>query len=105
MITQPVPFACILSSGSTWSMEPILPFVGDSWPTGGSASAYAIFTDTTGAVLANVAGTITATAVNFQGIAHTVVDPIPAGANCEVFITDTSGNPYKIRYGRVIRRE
>lgn len=105
MITQPLMFACVLSSGSTWSEPPILPALGDTWPTGGQASAYAVFTDTTGAVLATITGTVAADAVLFQGIPHTQVDAIPAGANCEVFVTDSDGNPYKIRYGRVIRRE
>jgi hypothetical protein len=86
-------------------MPPILPVIGDTWPTGGSASAYAVFTDTTGAVLATVDGEITASKVLFQGIPHTTVDPVPAGANCEIFVTDSSGNPYKIRYGRVARRQ
>lgn len=98
-------FACVLSSGSTWSMPPILPALGDTWQTGGSASAYAVFTDTTGAVLATIDGAIAADAVLFQGIPHTQVDAIPAGANVEIFVTDASGNPYKIRYGRVVRRE
>lgn len=79
--------------------------LGDTWPTGGSASAYAVFTDTTGAVIATVDGVVTAGAVLFQGIPHTSVDAIPAGANCEVFVTDADSNPYKIRYGRVVRRQ
>jgi hypothetical protein len=103
MLAQPIFFPCVLSSGSTWSMPSLLPEVGDIWPSGGTA--YAVFTDTTGATLATIDGTITPTAVEFQGISHTLVDPIPAGANCEVFITDGGGNPYKIRYGRVVRRE
>lgn len=105
MITRPLNFACVLSSGSTWSEPPILPAIGDTWPTGGAASAYAVFTDTTGAVLATITGEIAETAVLFQGIPHTQVDAVPAGANCEIFVTDADGNPYKIRYGRVVRRQ
>lgn len=105
MLAQPIMFACVLSSGSTWSMPSILAPVGDSWPTDGSASAYAVFSDTTGAILATVDGAISADTVDFVGVPHTTVDPIPAGANCEIFVTDADGNPYKIRYGRVVRRE
>lgn len=105
MISQPKMFVCVLSSGSTWSMPSILPEVGDVWPTGGSAGAYAIFTDTAGNVLASIAGAISSKAVDFVGIPHSQVDSVPAGANCEIFVTDASGLPYKIRYGRVVRRE
>lgn len=105
MLAQPIMFPCVLSSGSTWSMPSILPAPGDSWPTGGSASAYAVFTDTAGDTLATVDGMISANSVDFVGISHAITDAIPAGSNCEIFITDTEGNPYKIRYGRVVRRE
>lgn len=98
-------FAPVLSRGSTWSMPSILAPPGSVWPTGGSASTYAIFTDTTGAVLAQVTGQINGDMIDFVGISNTVVDPIPAGANCEIFVTDTAGLPYKIRYGKVMRRE
>lgn len=105
MLAEPIMFACKLSSGSTWSMPSILPRFGDQWPTGVGASAYAVFSDLTGEVLATVTGTMSATAVDFQGVDHTIVDQIPAGANCEIFVTDSDGKPYKIRYGRVVRRE
>jgi hypothetical protein len=104
MLAQPVMAPWVLSSGSTCSPPSILPLIGDAWPTGGSSAVSVTFYDSTGAVLATAAGTMTASSIDFT-IAHTVIDSVPAGASFEVFVTDASGNPYKIRYGRVVRRQ
>lgn len=97
--------AVILSRGSTWSPQPweppyLLPDAGQAWPT---ATAQCVFYDTAGGTLATVDGTVTASGIAFNA-APDVVDLVPNGANFEIFLT-VSGDPYQIRYGKVIRRE
>jgi hypothetical protein len=96
-----------LSSGSVWKPHPALPpylvaTPGDPFPDGGDA--WVVFTDTSGGTLATIyADSVTADAINF--IADpSQVDPIPAGANFEIFV-DSDDGPVKIRYGIVNRRE
>jgi hypothetical protein len=96
-----------LSSGSVWNPSPasapyLTAMVGDPWPD--SADSYVVFTDTSGGELATLyADSVTADAIRFVGDPADV-DPIPAGANFEIFI-ETDDGPSKIRYGKVIRRE
>jgi hypothetical protein len=96
-----------LSRGSVWKTHPALPpylvaTPGDPWSDGGSA--YVVFTDTSGGQLDRIdADSVTADAITFLADPERV-DPIPGGANFEIFI-DTDDGPRKIRYGKVIRRE
>lgn len=96
-----------LSRGSVWNPSPALPpylvaTPGDPWPADGDA--YIVFTDTSGGQLAQIyADTVTAEAINFIA-GPDQVDPIPAGANFEIFVVGDDG-PVKIRYGIVLRRE
>ena len=106
-MTQTLMSVLELSRGSVFKPHPALPpylvaSPGDPWPAGGSA--YVIFTDTAGGQLARIdADSVTAEAINFVA-GPDVVDPIPGGANFEIFV-DTDDGPDKIRYGKVIRRE
>lgn len=96
-----------LSRGSVWKTHPGLPpylvaTPGDPWPAGGSA--WVVFTDTAGAELARIdADCVDADAIAFVA-GPDEVDPIPSGANFEIFV-DTDDGPRKIRYGVVVRRE
>jgi hypothetical protein len=97
--------AVILSRGSTWNPQPFEPpyLLADDaggWPAG---TAQCVFYDNAGGTLATVDGTVAATGITFNA-PPSVVDLIPAGANFEVFLT-IDGDPYQIRYGKVIRRE
>ncbi|WP_100466078.1 DUF7264 domain-containing protein [Mycobacteroides abscessus] len=99
--------ALVLSRGSIWKPQPwdwSPPLVAEwnmPWPDG--ASARAVFYDTAGGALLTVDGTVTAEMINFMA-APAVMDPIPAGANFEIFL-DTADGPVMIRHGKVIRKE
>lgn len=96
----------MLSSGSVWKPNPgeppfLLPEVGTTWE---ADDAWVVFTDTSGGELATIyADTVTPQLISFVAD-NTTVDPIPQGANFEIFI-DTDDGPVKIRYGKVLRRE
>lgn len=99
--------AVILSRGSTWSPIPWqAPYLtadpGSPWPD--TATAQAVFYDSSGAVLASVDGIVTPTAIEFTAAASTV-DVIPAGAGFEIILTTADGATHQIRYGTVVRRE
>lgn len=103
------PSVVTLSRGGTWNPRPwdapyTLPndVVGGAWPDGSSAQT--IFYDTSGGVLGVVAGTVAPDGITFMGD-PAVVDLVPNGANFEIFLTTSGGDPYLIRYGRVVRRE
>lgn len=96
-----------LSRGSVWKPHPAeapytVAYPGEPWPDGGDA--WVVFTNTAGNELARIyADTVTVDEIRFLAD-PTQVDPIPAGANFEVFV-ETDDGPMKIRYGKVIRRE
>lgn len=99
--------AVILSRGSTWAPRPFEPPYlmadpGQPWPD--DATARIVFYDTSGGQLATVDALVTPDAIAPES-APSVMDPIPAGANFEAFLTDAAGRPHQIRYGKVIRRE
>lgn len=103
------PSVVVLSRGSTWNPQPWDPpytlpadVIGRAWPDG--AAAEAIFYDSSGGQLAIVQGTVCPSAINFAA-GPDVMDLVPNGANFEIFITDIYGDPYQIRYGKVVRRE
>lgn len=96
----------LLSRGTRWKPLPheppyLLADVGSPWPTG--SSAYAVFTDTSGGELATFDLDVTPDAI-LPDVDQDLVDPIPHGANCEIFLEDSTGID-KIRYGKVTRRE
>lgn len=95
-----------LSRGSTWNPIPwespyLLADHGCPWPDG--ATATAIFYNSSGGVLATVDGTVAPDKISFTA-PPSVMDPIPAGAPYEIFLT-VSGAPYLIRFDKVIRKE
>jgi hypothetical protein len=98
--------AVILSRGGAWNPEPheppyLVARPGNEYPKG--ATARIDFTDTSGASLATFDGTVTPEAIRFFADPDEV-DGIPAGANYEITL-ETLDSDYKIRYGKVIRRE
>lgn len=96
-----------LSRGSTWEPSPALPPYlvpepGSQFDP--SATATIVFTDSTGGVVAQFdADHVTGDGIFFIATPD-MVDPIPAGANYEIFIDGDNG-PEKLRYGIVVRRE
>jgi hypothetical protein len=103
------PSVVVLSRGSTWNPRPFDPpytlpddVVGRAWPDG--ATAHANFYDNTGAQLVVVDGTVSPGGICFNA-GPDVMDQVPNGANFELFITTEYGDPYQIRYGKVVRRE
>ena len=100
MQIQPRQAAVILSKGSMWQLS-IAADAADSWPN--FSTAYAVFYDTAGGLINQVDGTVTSSTVSFL-INPSVMDAVPAGANFEIFVTTPDG-PFKIRYGKVIRRQ
>jgi len=100
MQIQPRQAAVILSKGSMWQ-QTITADAGDSYPD--SSTTYIVFYDTAGGLIAQVTGTVTSSTVSFL-VNPSVLDAVPAGANFEIFVTTPDG-PFKIRYGKVIRRQ
>lgn len=97
--------AVLLSRGGIWKPQPgeppyLMPDIGQFWPSG---TARIDFTDTSGALIATLTGTVAASAITFVG-QPADLDKVPAGANFEITLTTAEG-PYKIRYGKVIRKE
>ncbi|MCG7592381.1 hypothetical protein [Mycobacterium sp. PSTR-4-N] len=100
--------AVVLSRGSTWnprrSEHPyLLPHTSGlrEWPE--AAAATIIFTGTNGDVLLTLDGDVYPDRIEFYGDPD-VMDPIPAGANFEIYL-DTNDGTFQIRHGKVIRRE
>ena len=99
--------AIILSRGGVWNPEPheppyLLPRHGSAWPKNAYASLE--FTDTKGATILTVDGQVSDDAIRFFVDPDDGLDDVPAGANFEITLETVEGN-YKIRYGKVIRRE
>lgn len=98
--------AVILSRGGVWNPEPheppyLVPKFGEKFPDGASASI--AFTDTAGAPILTLDGNVTPHAIRFFADPDDV-DIVPAGANYEITL-ETFEGVFKIRYGKVIRRE
>ena len=104
---QAIASAVILSRGSVWNPYPAEPpylgaLPGEPYPDG--ATAWIVFTDTSGNSLAEIAATeVTADTIRFL-VEPPALDAIPAGANFEIFL-GTADGPYQIRHGKVIRKE
>lgn len=76
---------------------------GDYWPRSGTA--YVVFYESTGAVIATVEGTVNPESLLFEAEPAEVAF-IPHGAGFELFVTpDETGVPVMVRYGTVTRRE
>lgn len=104
------PSVVALSRGSTWNPRVFDPpytlpddVVGGAWPAG--ATVQTVFYDNSGGVLGVVSGTVAPGGITLGPAAPAVVDVVPNGANFEVILTTSGGDPYTIRYGKVIRRE
>lgn len=96
-----------LSRGATWAPAPEqAPYlVADPlspWPA--DATATCIFRDTSGGELLTVTGTVDPRTIGFTADPDQA-EAIPAGANFEILLTTAAGVIYKLRYGKVIRRE
>lgn len=103
--------AVILSRGSVWNPEPweppyLMPEAGRPWPE--CLGAWIEFTDTDGNTILELTGVLVGPETKPEGIRFRGdpddMDLIPAGANFEVTLNTVDG-PYKIRYGKVIRKE
>ncbi|AOT22885.1 hypothetical protein SEA_ZAKAI_26 [Mycobacterium phage Zakai] len=76
---------------------------GDYWPESGTA--YVVFYESTGAVIATLEGTVKPELLLFEA-EPTEIEFIPHGAGFELFVTpDETGVPVMVRYGTVTRRE
>lgn len=82
-----------------WTHE-IRPDPGTQWPDG---TTYTKFLDSAGGVITQLDGTVASTAITYSSPPEDT-DAVPAGAGFETFLVTTDG-PYKIRYGKVIRKE
>lgn len=96
-----------LSRGATWNPAPadrpyLIADIGNPWPA--DATATCVFSDTSGGELLTVTGTVTPETISFTA-PPSDVDPIGGGCNFEIFLNTTSGDIYKIRYGKVVRME
>ena len=98
-LSDPRQAALILTSGGMftkqWYADP-----GTVWPVG---STYTVFTDSAGGIIATLSGTVATNLITYSSPPQDT-DAIPAGAGFEVFLVTADG-PYKIRYGRVLRKE
>jgi hypothetical protein len=99
LLTDPRQDTVVLTSGGMWTKE-IRPDPGTVWPDG---TTYTKFLDSAGGVIDQLDGTVTAQLISFSHPPEST-DLIPAGAGFETFLVTDDG-PYKIRYGRVIRKE
>lgn len=99
LLSDPRQATVVLTAGGMWTQE-ILADPGTTWPTG---TTYTRFLDSAGAEIVSLAGVVTTTAITFTQ-PPAVTDMVPAGAGFETFLVTADG-PYKIRYGRVIRKE
>lgn len=98
--------AVLLSKGSIWNPSPweppyLMASPGTVWPD--NAYVTATFTDTSGAVIVEVDGTVTPQAITFTADPEDM-DQVPAGANF-VIVLDTNDGPEQIKHGKVIRKE
>jgi len=100
LLTDPRQAAVVLTSGGTWEHE-IRPDPGTEWPAG---TTYTKFLDSGGGVINQLDGTVTAQLISYSH-PPTETDDIPAGAGFETFLVTEDDKPYKIRYGKVIRKE
>ncbi|MCX8559766.1 hypothetical protein OS122_02485 [Mycolicibacterium mucogenicum] len=100
--------AVVLSTGSTWNPKPwerpfLMPSYNglESFPS--DASATAVFSDSSGAVLATVDLDVQPDGI-YPDVDATVMDAVPAGANF-VITLETNDATNSIRYGQVIRKD
>lgn len=99
LLSDPRMDTIVLTSGGMWVKE-ILSDPGTVWPDG---TSYTRFLDTAGGVIAEVDGEVTTTKITYTQPPEET-DSVPAGAGFETFLVTADG-PYKIRYGKVIRKE
>jgi hypothetical protein len=99
LLSDPRQATVVLTAGGMWTHE-LRPDVGTQWPEG---TTYTRFLDSAGGVIDQLDGVVTPQAITYSHPPD-VTDPVPAGAGFETFLVTEDG-PYKIRYGRVIRKE
>jgi hypothetical protein len=99
LLSDPRQATVVLTSGGVWTHE-IRPDPGTVWPDG---FAWVRFLDSSGGLIAQLDGEVDTTAITFS-YQPADTDGVPAGAGFEIFL-ETDDGPYKIRYGRVIRKE
>lgn len=98
-LTDPRMATVSLTRGGQWTHE-IRVDPGKVWPPG---TARIVFYDSRGGIITTLDGEADDQNLSFtSGPADT--DDVPAGAGFEVFLTTADG-PYKVRYGKVIRKE
>lgn len=95
-----------LSRGADWNPRPqdppyLLADYAHPWPDGGIA--WAIFRDSSGGELLTVELDVTPGAIQPYA-ENNLVEPIPAGANFEIFL-EHAGGVDQIRHGKVIRKQ
>lgn len=99
LLTDPRMATVVMTTGGMW-VQDIRPDPGTVWP---EATTYTVFYDSAGGVIAQLDGTVTAQAISYSK-PPAETDIIPAGAGFETFLV-TGDGPYKIRYGKVIRKQ
>src|SRR5262245_37613119 len=90
----------VLSKGSMFDTNWV-PTPGKTWPSGTSSMK---FYSSTGAVIAELLGTVTPQLISYL-IPPDQHEIIPAGAQYELFLMTDAEDPYMIEHGTVIRRE
>jgi hypothetical protein len=103
LLTDPRLATIVLTRGGQWTQE-IKADAGTVWPSG---TVHATFFDTSGGIFADLDGdidTAVGDTITFD-CDPSDTDGIPAGAGFEVFLDTDLGPTYKIRYGKVIRKE
>lgn len=91
-----------LQEGSVYIEEWNAP-VGDPWPTGPGVSAHQEFLDSSGQIIIDINGEVTARTVKFSEPPE-AMQQVPNGAGFRTFVVDADG-PHCIRYGTVFRRQ
>lgn len=99
-LSDPRQATVVLTSGGMWT-HVIHADPGTAWPEG---TTYTRFLDSAGGVINQLDGTVTGALITYEHPPEET-DDIPAGAGFETFLVTDDDKPYKIRYGRVIRKE
>src|SRR5262245_37922025 len=90
----------VLSRGSTFDTN-WLATPGKTWPSGTTSLK---FYDSSGLLIAELIGTVTPKQLVYL-IPPDQLEPIPAGAQYELFLMTDAEEPYMVEHGTVIRRE
>lgn len=98
-VTDPRMDTVILTRGGQFTKQ-ILADPGTTWPPG---TSYMNFYATNGDVITQLSGIVGDQVIEYSN-PPADTDMVPAGAAFDIFL-DTADGPYKIRYGKVIRKE